>query len=85
MPEAENAVRLQFLVARIAEAEKIAVSDADLAAELEKSLAQSETDKEKTKTREVFEHRKEEIAAMLRERKVYVFVRESAKIKEEKA
>lgn len=83
-PEAHNAVRLQFLVARIAEHEKIEATDEDLKAELEKSLAQSETEKEKARTREVFEKREGDIRAMIKERKVYQLIRESAKIKTEK-
>ncbi|TBR25662.1 trigger factor [bacterium] len=84
-PEAHNAVRLQFLVARIAEAEKLEATEDDLKAELEKSLAQSESEKDKAKTREVFEKRGDDIRAMIKERKVYALIRESAKIKTEKA
>ncbi|MBI2363188.1 MAG: hypothetical protein HYV15_07385 [Elusimicrobia bacterium] len=80
-PEAEKAVRLQFVVARIAEHEKVEVSDADVAAELEKNLAQAETDKEKARTREFFEKRGDDVRALIKERKVYQLIRESAKIK----
>lgn len=80
-PEAEKAVRLQFVVARIAEHEKVEVSDADVASELEKNLAQAETDKEKARTKEFFEKRGDDVRALIKERKVYQLIRDSAKIK----
>ncbi|MBI3299483.1 MAG: trigger factor [Elusimicrobia bacterium] len=84
-PEAEKAVRLQFIVARVAEKEKVEVTDADLAAELEKTLSAAETEKDKSRAKEFFEKRADEVRAMLKERKVYQLIRESAKVKAEKA
>lgn len=84
-PEAEKAVRLQFVVARIAEHEKIEVNEADLTSELEKTLAQAETEKDKSRAKEFFDKRGDDVRAMLKERKVYSLIRESAKVKAEKA
>ncbi|MDE2293102.1 MAG: hypothetical protein KGL53_13560, partial [Elusimicrobia bacterium] len=84
-PEAEKAVRLQFVVARIAETEKLEATDADVQAELEKSLSQAETDKDKARTREAFEKRGDDIRAMIKERKVFSLIRDAATIKAEKA
>ena len=84
-PQAEDQVRLQFVLAEIAKVEKIEVTDADFDEELKKTLEAQPDDKEKAKAREFFEKNKDDIRGAIRERKVILLIRESAKIKEEKA
>ncbi|MFI5361391.1 MAG: trigger factor [Elusimicrobiota bacterium] len=81
-PKAEDEVRLAFVLSAIAEKEKIAVADADLAAELEAGLKDAETDEKKKDLREVFEKRKDQISHMIRERKTMALLKEKASYKE---
>lgn len=79
-PRAEDEVRIQFLLPAIAEKEKVAVSDEELLAELEKSLAAADTQEKKDEIRLTFETRREAIAAMMRDRKTLQLLREKAVI-----
>ena len=81
-PKAEDEVRLAFVISAIAEKEKIAVADADLAAELEAGLKDAETDEKKKDLRDVFEKRKDQISHMIRERKTMTFLKEKAAYKD---
>ncbi|NNN07021.1 MAG: trigger factor, partial [Elusimicrobia bacterium] len=75
---AEDSVRLSFVLGAIAEKEKIAATDAEIAAELEAGLKDAESEEKKKELRELFERRKDQIAHMLRERKVMAFLRDKA-------
>jgi trigger factor len=83
-PQAENEVRISYILSSIAEREKIQAVDADLSAELDKSLADAESDQQKDEIRRFFEEKKETISSMIRERKTLQFVREKAAITDEK-
>lgn len=80
-PKAEDEVRLAFVLNAIAEKEKIAVAEADLAAELETSLKEAESDERRREIEGVFAERKEQISHMLRERKTMAFLKEKAAYK----
>ncbi len=75
---AEDSVRLSFVLGAIAEKEKIAATDAEIAAELEAGLKDAESEDKKKELRDLFERRKDQIAHMLRERKVMAFLRDKA-------
>ena len=81
-PAAEDSVRLSFILSAIAEKEKIAASDAELASELESALKDSDNEQKKAEMRELFERRKDQIAHMIRERKVMALLREKAVYKD---
>ncbi len=81
-PKAEDEVRLAFVLSAIAEKEKIEASDADLKAELEAGLKDADTEEKKKNLHEVFEHRKDQIAHMIRERKTMAFLKEKAAYKD---
>lgn len=79
-PEAERSVRLSYILNSIADQEKIAVTDADIAAELDtvkKANAGKETDVEK-----YFTEQKDAISSRMKEEKLFAFLIEKAKIKE---
>jgi trigger factor len=81
-PKAEDEVRLAFVLSAIAEKEKVAVSDADLASELEAGLKDTETEEKKKEFRELFEKRKDQISHMIRERKTMTLLKEKAAYKD---
>ncbi len=81
-PAAEDSVRLSFILNAIAEKEKLPVSDAEVAAELEAGLKDAESEEKKKELRELFERRKDQIAHMIRERKVMNFLKEKAVYKD---
>lgn len=81
---AEDEVRMSFLIPAIAEKEKLSAGDADLKAELEKNLSQVESDDKKEEIKKLFEQRKDAIAGMIRDRKTFAFLRDNAKITDEK-
>lgn len=78
---AEAEVRMSLLLPAIAEKEKLSVSDAELQAELEKSLTQAEDEKQKAGLKKMFEERKDELVSMLRDRKVMAFLKDKASVK----
>ncbi len=82
-PVAERNLSLTYILRHIARKEKIEATDAELDAELEKTLARLNTDEEKTRGRELFEKRKEYIRASMVENKTMSLVKEKAVIKEE--
>ncbi|MEK7722455.1 MAG: hypothetical protein AAB359_08710, partial [Elusimicrobiota bacterium] len=82
-PVAERNLSLTYILRHIARKEKIEATDAELDAELEKTLARLNTDEEKTRGREFFEKRKEYIRASMVENKTMSLVKEKAVIKEE--
>ena len=84
-PKAEDEVRLAFVMSAIAEKEKIEVSEAELASELEAGLKDAENDAKKAELREIFDKRKDQISHMIRERKTLNLLKEKAVYKEEKA
>lgn len=82
LPQAEDEVRLAFVLNAIAEKEKIEATDAELKAELEKGLAEEADPAKKAEMQQAFEKRKDSIAHVLRERKVVAFLREKAAFKD---
>ena len=81
-PQAEDRVRISFLLPAIAQREKIDVAEAEVQAELEKSLSAAETDEKKTHVRAAFSERRDEILGMLRDRKTLDFLRAKATVAE---
>ena len=77
-PQAENDVRLSYLLPAIAEKEKIAALEEDIASELEKSLGGAADDAKKDELRKLFSERKEAVAGMIRERKTLALLKEKA-------
>lgn len=82
LPQAEDEVRLAFVLNAIAEKEKIEATEAELKAELEKGLADEADPAKKAEMQKAFETRKDSIAHVLRERKVVAFLREKASYKD---
>lgn len=81
-PQAENEVRISYILSSIADKEKLEASDADLNEELEKNLQGTNSDKQKAELRQMFAERKEAIAGMIRDRKTMAFVKGKAVIKD---
>lgn len=81
-PRAEDEVRLAFVLNAIAEKEKIEATDADLNAELEAGLKDIEDEAKKAELRDVYAKRKDQIAHMIRERKVMTFLKDKAVYKD---
>ncbi|MCX5794731.1 MAG: trigger factor [Elusimicrobia bacterium] len=79
-PQAEDRVRISLLLPAIAQREKLEVAEAEVQAELEKSLAAAETEEKKTDVREAFRSRRDEILGMLRDRKTLDFLRAKAAV-----
>jgi len=77
-PQAENDVRLSYLLPAIAEKEKVAALEDEIDSELEKSLAAAENDEKKEELRKFFGERKDAIAGMIRERKTMSLLKEKA-------
>lgn len=84
-PKAEDEVRLAFVMSAIAEKEKIAVTDAELASELEAGLKDAESEEKKKELQEIFSKRKDQISHMIRERKTMNLLKEKAVYTEAKA
>ena len=82
LPRAEDEVRLAFVLNAIAEKEKLAATDAEVGAELEAGLKDAESEAKKKELRDIFEKRKDQIAHMIRERKVMNFLKEKAVYKD---
>lgn len=81
LPEAEDQVRLQFILAEIARQEKIEVTEDDVKAELERSLERTQDEEGRKGTREFFEKNADEIRAAIREAKVLKLIRDAAEVK----
>jgi trigger factor len=81
-PQAEDRVRISFLLPAIAQREKLDVAETEVQAELEKSLAAAETDEKKSGVRQAFKERHDEILGMLRDRKTMDFLRAKAAVTE---
>jgi len=81
-PEAENSVRLGYILKSIADKEKLAVTDADFAQEQERSLDAAATEDEKDRVRKFFAEHRRAILDYILEGKVWKFLKESAKITE---
>ena len=77
-PQAENEVRLSYLLPAIADKERIAALDEEITSELEKSLQAAENDAGKEDIRRLFSERKEAVAGMIRERKTMALIKERA-------
>jgi trigger factor len=78
LPQAEDEVRLAFVMSAVADKEKIEATDAELASELEAGLKDAGSEDKKKELREVFERRKDQIRHMIRERKTVAFLKEKA-------
>lgn len=81
-PQAEDEVRLAFVLNTIAEKEKIEATEAELKTELDKGLAEEADPAKRAELQQAFERRKDSIAHVLRERKVVAFLREKASYKD---
>lgn len=81
-PEAEKTVRLSYIIQAIAAKEKLEASDEEIGAERENTLSKASSDKDREALTGFFDQHREEIAAVLRERKVYKFLRDNAKLKD---
>lgn len=81
-PKAEDEVRLAFVMSAIAEKEKIEVTDAELASELEAGLKDAESEEKKKELSEIFAKRKDQISHMIRERKTMNLLKEKAVYKD---
>lgn len=81
-PKAEDEVRLAFVMSAIAEKEKIAVTDVELASELEAGLKDAENEQKKKELTEIFSKRKDQISHMIRERKTMNLLKEKAVYKD---
>ncbi len=81
-PKAEDEVRLAFVMSAIAEKEKIEVSDAELASELEAGLKDAADEAKKKELQDMFAKRKDQIAHMIRERKTLNFLKDKAVYKD---
>lgn len=81
-PKAEDEVRLAFVMSAIAEKEKIEVSDAELASELEAGLKDAESEEKKKELTDIFSKRKDQISHMIRERKTMNLLKEKAVYKD---
>lgn len=81
-PKAEDEVRLAFVMSAIAEKEKIEVSDAELASELEAGLKGADSEEKKKELTEIFSKRKDQISHMIRERKTMNLLKEKAVYKD---
>lgn len=81
-PKAEDEVRLAFVMSAIAEKEKISVTDAELASELEAGLKDAESEEKKKELRDIFDKRKDQISHMIRERKTLNLLKEKAVYKD---
>jgi trigger factor len=79
-PQAEDRVRVSFLLPAIAAREKLEVPESELQAELEKSLAEAQTDEKKADVRQAFAERRDEILGMMRDRKTLDFLRAKASV-----
>jgi len=82
LPEAENSVRLGYLLKSIGDKEQIKVLDAEFEEEEKKSLEAAQSDEEKGKVKEFFAQHRREISNIVLERKVWKFLKDSAKVKE---
>lgn len=83
-PEAENEVRMSYILASIAEKEKLEAKEEEVAAEKKKSLEAARTAEEKEDIERLFADRRDAVSGMLRERKTLDFIREKAVITDEK-
>ena len=81
--QAEDRVRISFLLPAIAQREKLAVAEAEVQAELEKSLAAAQTDEDKAGVRRACVERRDEILGMLRDRKTLDFLRAKASVSDQ--
>ncbi len=79
-PLVESELRMGYILAAVAEKEKIAATDEDIKSELDKDLGQAKTPADAEEIKKFYAHRREDIAAMLRERKTLAFIREKAAI-----
>ena len=85
LPRAEDEVRISYILPAIAEKEKLAATEEDLKAELEKNINAIESDVKKDEVRKMFEERREAIAGMIRDRKTLDYLRQKASITDVKA
>ncbi len=80
--QAEDRVRISFLLPAIAAREKLEVTDAEIEAELQAALAATPSDEEKENMRKMFTQRRPEVKSMLRDRKTHTWMLSKASITE---
>ena len=84
-PNVERDLKIGYVIHEVADKEKIQATEDDLNKELATALERNgKTDEDKKKITEFFEKQKHQILASLNERKVFEFLKNSAKITEEK-
>ena len=81
-PDAEKDLKLSFILQAVARKENISVAPEDLSKEMETSLAAARTPDKQDEVRRLFEERKAEMTALIKERKVLSFIKEKAAYKE---
>jgi trigger factor len=79
-PEAEKSVRLSYVLQAIAHKEGLDATEDEMKAEREKNITAAPNEKEKQALNNFFDEHKDEIAAVIRERKVYEFITKNAKV-----
>lgn len=84
-PAAESEVRMAYLLRAIGEKEKIAVTEAEVAAERERALAGSPDEAQKKQTTEFFDRHGDAVREHLWEGKVWKLLKDNAKVKEVEA
>ncbi|MBI4248551.1 MAG: trigger factor [Elusimicrobia bacterium] len=78
-PQAESEVRLSYILRDVARQEKLEVTEQDFQAEVEKAC-QAVEPQQAAAAQKYYAERREQVVAMLQERKVMQFIRDSAKI-----
>lgn len=82
LPDAERQVRLSYILRKIVEKEGVVVLSHELEEELQGNLQGIASEAERKKVRKIFESRKEDVSAVLLDRKVMKLLRDSAKVEE---
>jgi trigger factor len=77
-PLVEKDLKISYLLAAIARKEKLQVPDEDLAKELDRSLESADTEEKKEGIRKAFGGRRDEIRAILLDRKTMSFIKGQA-------
>ena len=81
-PQAEDRVRISFLLPAIAAREKLEVNDGEIEAEQQAALAAAQSDEAKEDVRKTFSERRDEVVALLRDRKTHAWMMSKAAIAE---
>jgi len=77
-PMAEDEIRLSYLYQAVAKKENIEVSDDDIKKELEENLKNAHGKKEQARVKKFFKESSDDVTFLLRERKVFAFLKSKA-------